>query len=308
MRLQRKRNLKARRESDSSSSEDDSRSSVSSEQAPAEARPRKSARADAQQPEEKPAAGNAKTPLSKQAASSSEFASQADKILLPGARENGSSSHNAPTATIVVSRLPKHFIETPLQKFFSQFGTVKQLRLSRNKKSGHTKHYAFIEFEDVEVAKIVAETMHGYLMGMHVLQCRQLHSHEMHADLWNGANRRFRNRDKTGVHAKKVNRKRTPAEQQKRLASLIRLEGRKRARLAALGIDYDFPGYANKPTVGEQPETIAAPVPKKARRPAPEKPPTSAAAGDAGHATRPKAAQNPRSAASRPLLRKSALK
>lgn len=61
-----------------------------------------------------------------------------------------------------------------MQGYFSQFGDVKQLRLSRNKKTGASKHYAFIEFESEDVAKIVAETMDNYLLFGKLLQCKYI--------------------------------------------------------------------------------------------------------------------------------------
>lgn len=38
------------------------------------------------------------------------------------------------------------------------------MRLSRNKKTGKAKHYAFLEFQYPEVAKIAADAMDGYFM------------------------------------------------------------------------------------------------------------------------------------------------
>jgi hypothetical protein len=35
------------------------------------------------------------------------------------------------------------------------------IQVSRNKKTGKSKHYAFVEFKFKEVASIVAETMNG---------------------------------------------------------------------------------------------------------------------------------------------------
>lgn len=51
-----------------------------------------------------------------------------------------------------------------MRGFFTQFGEVTRLKLSRNKKTGNSKHYAFVEFKYAAVAKIVAETMNNYLM------------------------------------------------------------------------------------------------------------------------------------------------
>lgn len=61
-----------------------------------------------------------------------------------------------------------------MKQYFSQFGDVTRLRLSRNKKTGRSKHYAFIEFASHEVAQIVAETMHNYLLFGRLLQCNSI--------------------------------------------------------------------------------------------------------------------------------------
>lgn len=37
--------------------------------------------------------------------------------------------------------------------------------------TGGSKGYAFVEFDCVEVAKIVAETMNNYLMGERLIKC-----------------------------------------------------------------------------------------------------------------------------------------
>ena len=48
-----------------------------------------------------------------------------------------------------------------LAGFFDQFGLVTRLRVSRNKKTGKAKHYAFVEFQSPEVAAIAADAMDG---------------------------------------------------------------------------------------------------------------------------------------------------
>lgn len=79
-----------------------------------------------------------------------------------------------------------------MKKYFSQFGKVTRLRLSRNKKTGASKHYAFVEFASAEVADIVARTMDNYLMFGHILKCKLIPAEQVHADLFKGANQRFK--------------------------------------------------------------------------------------------------------------------
>lgn len=58
--------------------------------------------------------------------------------------------------------------------------------------SGRSKHYAFIEFASAEVAQIVSETMHNYLLLGHIVQCRVIPKDQVHPELWVGANRKWR--------------------------------------------------------------------------------------------------------------------
>lgn len=58
--------------------------------------------------------------------------------------------------------------------------------------TGRSKHYAFIEFESLAVAKIVQETMDNYLLMGHILQCKLIPTAEVHPQLWVGANRKWR--------------------------------------------------------------------------------------------------------------------
>jgi nucleolar protein 15 len=104
----------------------------------------------------------------------------ATPALLPGA------------GAVVLSRIPHGFYEEQMRAYFSQFGEITRLRLSRNRRTGASKHYAFIEFRYETVAKIVAETMNNYLMCGRLLQCQLLDKDQIHAELWKGANRKFK--------------------------------------------------------------------------------------------------------------------
>ena len=79
-----------------------------------------------------------------------------------------------------------------MRAYFSQFGDVTRLRLSRNKRTGESKHYAFIEFASAAVAQIVQETMDNYLLMGHILRCKVVPKEEVHPRLWIGANRKYR--------------------------------------------------------------------------------------------------------------------
>ena len=71
-----------------------------------------------------------------------------------------------------LGHVPFGFFEPQMKEFFAQFGVVLQLRLSRNPKTTRSRGYAFIEFANKDVAAVVAETMHNYIMYGRVLQCK----------------------------------------------------------------------------------------------------------------------------------------
>jgi nucleolar protein 15 len=100
--------------------------------------------------------------------------------------------HANASANTVTSRVPRGFFEPQMKKYFSQFGRVKRLRLSRNKKTGASKHYAFVEFQSSEVADIVARTMDNYLLFGHILRCKFIPADQVHPDLFKGAGERFK--------------------------------------------------------------------------------------------------------------------
>ena len=101
-------------------------------------------------------------------------------IVLPGA------------GVIYLSRIPHGFYEDQMRAYFSQFGEITRLRMARNKRTGASKHYAYIEFRHEAVARIVAETMHNYLMFGRLLQCHLVPTDKVHPETFVGANRKFK--------------------------------------------------------------------------------------------------------------------
>ena len=48
---------------------------------------------------------------------------------------------------VYIGHVPHGFYEDQMKSYFSQFGEVTRLRLSRSKKTGKSKHFAFVEFK-----------------------------------------------------------------------------------------------------------------------------------------------------------------
>ncbi|XP_005107105.1 MKI67 FHA domain-interacting nucleolar phosphoprotein [Aplysia californica] len=83
---------------------------------------------------------------------------------------------------IYIGHVPHGFYEEELKKYFSQFGKVLQIKLSRSKKSGKSKGYAFVKFQYTAVAKTVADTCHNYLFFDKLLKCEYKKPEDLHKD------------------------------------------------------------------------------------------------------------------------------
>lgn len=106
--------------------------------------------------------------------------------------ENARNGANDGPGVVYVGRIPHGFYEHEMREYFAQFGDISRLRLSRSRKSGASKHYAFVEFTSAGVANIVADTMNNYLMFGHILKCSVVPREQVHESLWKGANKRFK--------------------------------------------------------------------------------------------------------------------
>eukprot|EP01117_Protostelium_nocturnum_P007716 TRINITY_DN2768_c0_g1_i2.p1 TRINITY_DN2768_c0_g1~~TRINITY_DN2768_c0_g1_i2.p1 ORF type:complete len:252 (+),score=93.66 TRINITY_DN2768_c0_g1_i2:346-1101(+) len=147
---------------------------------------------------------------------------------------------NADSSVIYLGRIPHGFYESQMRGYFSQFGDVQNLRLVRNKK-GKSKGYAFVQFEEVEIAKIVAETMHNYMMFGHKLVCKVIPKSKVFTKMWR--NPRPVPLQENAIREK--NRSKTSKELERSRTRLLHNESKKRKMLEGLGIDYDFPGYSS---------------------------------------------------------------
>eukprot|EP00116_Pleurobrachia_bachei_P008509 sb/3468771/ len=163
---------------------------------------------------------------------------------------------------LYVGHIPKSFQEKEMRQFFEQFGTILKLRISRSKKTSESKGYAFILFENEEVARIVAKTMHDYILcgrllksaaalglvvlvalSCHTVFCQFIPMDKVHKDTFKGSNRTFKKIDWQAKNKVVRNKVKTVEEQQSAVKRLLKAEKNRRRKITALGIDYQFPGY-----------------------------------------------------------------
>jgi hypothetical protein len=211
-------------------------------------------------------------------------------------------------AVVYLGHVPFGFFEKQLESFFTQFGDINRLRLSRSKKTTNSRGYAFIEFKDKDVADIVADTMNNYPMYGRVLRAEVMKPEKVHPEMFKNAGRRMKRVPRAKLNAIRHNKARTDEEVVKVQANLKASDSKKRSQLAALGIEYDFPGYggdsgaAAAPAKKKAKTSVAAEVttPAKKMVKATSKTPAKAAKTPAKAAATPKATKTPAKATKTP--------
>lgn len=151
-----------------------------------------------------------------------------------------SSGKNEKPGVVYVGRIPHGFYEDQMKSYFSQFGDISRLRLSRNKKTGKSKHYAFIEFQSQEIAKIVAESMDNYLLFGHLLKVKVMEPEQIHENLFDGANKTFK-----PVPWARISRLNNDKRKSKTALEELQTKHEQRIKeknekLASLGINYSY--------------------------------------------------------------------
>ncbi|CAL9115217.1 unnamed protein product [Musa acuminata var. zebrina] len=124
---------------------------------------------------------------------------------------------------------------------WKQFGKIKHLRIARNRKTGKSKHYGFIEFENPEVAKVVADEIHNYLLFEHNLQIHLIPPERVHPKLWRGVNWRYNPLNWTKIARKQHNKERTVEEHQRMIKGILKRDEKRRNRIKAAGVEYECP-------------------------------------------------------------------
>ena len=106
--------------------------------------------------------------------------------------------------------------------------------------------------------------MNNYMMHSRLLQCRFLPPADVHPEAFRNADRAFKVVPWARMHRAQVNKARTSEQAAATTARLVAKEQKKRDKLAAMGYDYDFSGYANKPIAKAAATTAPAAAAAKA--------------------------------------------
>ena len=93
---------------------------------------------------------------------------------------NTNNEASKETNIVYLGHIPTDFMEKEIRKFFTQYGKVKKVKLFKSNKPPHrSKGYAFIMFEDEDVAAVVGSSINGYLMGGKQLVCHVVPSEKV---------------------------------------------------------------------------------------------------------------------------------
>ncbi|KAI3389716.1 hypothetical protein SNEBB_008128 [Seison nebaliae] len=171
---------------------------------------------------------------------------------------------------LYIGHLPPTFTEKAIYEYFSQFGTITRLRVSRSKISGRSKGYAFLEYEHREVAQEVSKAMNDYLLKNRFLKCHLISIDKCHVKMFKGWNRKFQTSKSSIRHKLQVNQKSDEDEEklkknfQKKLNIIVRKWPE---------IDFDKIVHFNKPIMEEaqtEEVTVEPETPKTSEKESPK--------------------------------------
>ncbi|KAK5127501.1 hypothetical protein LTR85_006840 [Meristemomyces frigidus] len=157
---------------------------------------------------------------------------------------------------IYVGRIPHGFFEHQMRAYFSQFGDILHIRLARNKKTGKSQHYGFIEFASAAVAEIVAKTMDKYLLFSHILQVRTVPREQVKDNMWKSAGRRKKPAPRNRLEGSKLKRGMVREDWDKKVEREARLRAEKAEKLKELGYEFEMPALKSASDVPTKPKEI----------------------------------------------------
>ncbi|KAK8025638.1 RNA binding protein [Apiospora arundinis] len=156
-----------------------------------------------------------------------------------GAKSN--DGEKGETGVVYIGHIPHGFFENQLRSYFTQFGDILNLRVSRNKKTGRSKHYAFLEFAEDSTADYVVKSMDNYLMFGRILKVKRVPKSQVHESLWTGSNKRFKAIPHTKLAGNKLKQPKTETQWAEKVARTNKKRVDQAAKLKALGYEFDTP-------------------------------------------------------------------
>lgn len=156
------------------------------------------------------------------------------------AGESNKEEEEGAATVLYVGRLPHGFYEQQLRAYFSQFGSVKKVRVSRSKRTARAKHFAFIEFASSAVCAIAARTMDGYVLMERALRCRPVPPSKLHPSTLKGANRTFCVIPWTRIARERHNSPRSENGCARLASRIQKKQSKKQEQITRAGIDYSF--------------------------------------------------------------------
>lgn len=157
---------------------------------------------------------------------------------------------------VYVGRIPHGFYENEMKAYFSQFGNILKLRLSRNKKTGASRHYAFIQFESAAVADIVAKTMDNYLMFGHILKVKFVPEEQVPANVFKGANKRFKKVPWNKMEGRKLEQGASEKVWDTRADKEQKRRDEKAEKLKKIGYEFDSPKIKSAKNVSSKRKAV----------------------------------------------------
>lgn len=155
--------------------------------------------------------------------------------------QKASQDSDGESGVLYIGRIPHGFYEHEMRQYFEQFGPISKLRLSRNKKTGASKHFAFVEFAEASTALIVAKTMDNYLLFGHILKCRVIPKEKVREDLFKGANRRFKPIPWNKMAGHKLEKPQTESAWANKVTKEQGKRTKRAAKLKAIGYEFEAP-------------------------------------------------------------------
>ena len=156
------------------------------------------------------------------------------------------TNEKSKNAVLYVSRIPYGFNEEAAWGFFAQFGNIKGVCYPRSKKTGRSKGYMFILFEDTDVARECANAMQDYYMFGKQIKTHVLsESHKIVYNRFKLQPKKFKFVPWRLIFKKSFNSNQTDEKKRSKIRKLLENDEKKKQLLKESGIDFDYQTYGD---------------------------------------------------------------